>query len=89
MKKAQVNIRKIIREELARGMPEFVMDKIAQDAAEAAKVHFVKYARENGKNDPQSQKEMLVKANATVKKLEEELREVLKKHAIAYIYSTN
>lgn len=84
-----MNIRKIIREELARGMPEFVMDKIAQDAAEAAKLHFVKYAQESTRADPQSQKAMLVKAAATTKKLEEELREVLKKHAIAYIYSSN
>lgn len=87
-KKTYADVRKLIREELAKGMPDFVMDEIAENAAEQVKRHFVKYAQERSA-DALSRGKLLDKANLTTKKLEEELRELLKKHAIAFIYNVN
>jgi DUF438 domain-containing protein len=77
---------KIIKEELAKGMPEFAMDAIASSCAEQTKGHLVKYVQGKSK-DAVAQREMLDKANRVLDALEEEMKEVIKKRVIEFLYN--
>jgi hypothetical protein len=77
---------KVVKEELGRGMPEFAMDAIANSCSEQTMRHFIKYAQENT-SDPVAQRKMLEKAKSVVKSLEEEIKEVIKRKAVEFIYN--
>lgn len=79
-------LRTLIREEYARGIPDFVTTNAASNCAEEMKRHLVRYVQQKAA-DPRAQRELLMRANASLDEMEKELKEVMEKHMMAFIYN--
>ena len=79
-------LRKLVREEYARGIPDFVTSNAASNCVEEMKRHLVRYSQQKAA-DPRKQRELLAKANSTLDDMEKEIKEVIEKHMLAFIYN--
>ena len=79
-------LRKLVREEYARGIPDFVTSNAASNCAEEMKRHLVRYSQQKSA-DPRAQRELLIKANSALEDMEKEIKEVIEKHMLAFIYN--
>lgn len=80
------DLRRLVREEYARGIPDFVTTNAASNCAEEMKRHLVRYVQQKA-NNPQLQRELLGRANASLEDMEKELKQVIEKHMMAFIYN--
>ena len=80
------DLRRLVREEYARGIPDFVTTNAASSCAEEMKRHLVRYVQQKA-NNPQMQRELLGRANASLEDMEKELKQVIEKHMMAFIYN--
>jgi len=80
------DLRRLVREEYARGIPDFVTTNAASNCAEEMKRHLVRYVQQKA-NNPQMQRELLGRANASLEDMEKELKQVIEKHMMAFIYN--
>ena len=79
-------LRRLVREEYARGIPDFVTSNAASNCAEEMKRHLVRYAQQKS-TDPRMQRELLARANNSLGDMEKEIKEVIEKHMLAFIYN--
>lgn len=79
-------LRRLVREEYARGIPDFVTSSAASNCAEEMKRHLVKYVQQKAA-DPKTQRELLGRANASLDEMEKEIKEVIEKYMLAFIYN--
>jgi len=79
-------LRKLVREEYARGIPDFITSNAASSCAEEMKRHLVKYVQQKAA-DPRTQRELMGLANSALKDMEKELKEVIEKHMMSFIYN--
>lgn len=79
-------LRRLVREEYARGIPDFVTTNAASNCAEEMKRHLVRYAQQKS-TDPRMQRELLARANNSLEDMEKEIKEVIEKHMLAFIYN--
>lgn len=80
------DLRRLVREEYARGIPDFVTTNAASNCSEEMKRHLVRYVQQKA-NDPRAQRELLGRANASLDEMEKEIKEVIEKHMMAFIYN--
>ena len=87
MKLTVRQLRLLVREEYARGIPDFVTTTAASNCAEEMKRHLVRYVSQKAA-DPRTQRELLGRANLSLDEMEKEIKEVIEKHMIQFIYNT-
>lgn len=63
-----------LREDYARGIPDFALSQVASDATESLKRHVVRYIQLVA-SDPAHQRKMLASANMVLNDLEQDLKE--------------
>ena len=80
------DLRRLVREEYARGIPDFVTTNAASNCVEEMKRHLIRYVQQKA-NNPQMQRELLGRANASLEDMEKELKQVIEKHMMAFIYN--
>lgn len=79
-------LRRLVREEYARGIPDFVTSNAASNCSEEMKRHLVRYVQQKAA-DPKTQRELLGRANASLEEMEKEIKEVIEKHMMSFIYN--
>ena len=80
-------LRKLVREEYARGIPDFVTSDAASSCAEEMKRHLVKYVQQKS-TDPRMQRELLARANSSLEAMEKDIKEAIEKHMLSFIYNS-
>jgi len=80
------DLRRLVREEYARGIPDFVTTNAASNCAEEMKRHLVRYVQQKAA-DPRMQRELLARANNSLDNMEKEIKEVIEKHMLAFVYN--
>ena len=80
------DLRRLVREEYARGIPDFVTSNAALNCSEEMKRHLVKYVQQKAA-DPRTQRELLGRANSSLDEMEKEIKEVIEKHMMQFIYN--
>lgn len=80
------DLRRLVREEYARGIPDFVTSNAASNCSEEMKRYLVRYVQQKSA-DPRQQRELLARANASLDEMEKELKQVIEKHMLAFIYN--
>lgn len=79
-------LRRLVREEYTRGIPDFVTTNAASNCTEEMKRHLVRYVQQKAA-DPRTQRELLGRANSSLDDMEKEIKEVIEKHMMAFIYN--
>lgn len=79
-------LRKLIREEYARGIPDFVTTTAASNCAEEMKRHLVRYVSQKAA-DPRTQRELLGRANSSLNEMEKEIKDIIEKYMMQFIYN--
>jgi hypothetical protein len=87
MKLKVSELKKIIKEEYFRGLPEFVVAGVASDCAEQMKRHLVQHINQRSK-DPKQQRELLAKANKVLDSLEKEIKEKIEEKLFSFLQGT-
>jgi len=80
------DLRRLVREEYARGIPDFVTTNAASNCAEEMKRHLVRYVQQKAA-DPRMQRDLLGRANLSLEEMEKEIKDVIEKHMMAFIYN--
>lgn len=80
-------VKRIIREEYARGMPEFTMARIASECAEDVKRQLVNYINQKS-NNPQQQRKLLAIANSVTNELEIEVKSKIEEKLLEFFQNT-
>ena len=86
MKLTVRQLRLLVREEYARGIPDFVTTTAASNCAEEMKRHLVRYVSQKAA-DPRTQRELLGRAISSLDEMEKEIKEVIEKHMMQFIYN--
>ena len=83
MKKEQVlkkiiyqEVKALLKEDLMRGIPDFVLSQIASETSENLRRHLKRFINQSA-SDPTKQRQMLVAANEVLKELEKEVKDLL------------
>ena len=77
----------LLKEDLARGIPDFVLSQISSDAAESMKQHLRRHITQVAQ-DPSKQRQMLGAANVVLEELEEEMIELLRNKLDGFLRRT-
>ncbi len=80
-------LRKLIREEYGRGIPDFATTNAASNCSEEMKGHLVRFIQQRTTN-PVEQRQLYVKASESLKTMETEIKEVIEKHLLQFLYRT-
>lgn len=80
------DLRRLVREEYARGIPDFVTSNAASNCVEEMKRHLVRYVQQKAA-DPRTQRELLGRANSSLDEMEKEIKDVIEKHMMQFIYN--
>lgn len=76
----------LLKEDLARGIPDFALSEVASDASEGLKRHLRKYIQLNA-SDPVKQRQMFVAANQVLRDLEKDMKELMEEKLQAFLRS--
>ena len=87
MKVKLSDVKRIIREEYALGMPEFTMARIASECAEDVKRQLVNYINQKS-NNPQQQRKLLAIANSVTNELEIEVKSKIEEKLLEFFQNT-
>ena len=78
MKRVKVReLKKLVREELLRGIPEFVLRQATERYVEEVRNHLKRFIMMNKSEDPRAQREAIASANDMLEKLEEKSFDIL------------
>lgn len=77
-------LRNIIREEFANGIPEFALQEVAIDTAKKARALILKYVQERAESE-QHAREILQSAEETIHLVESDVHEVLAKRLSSFV----
>lgn len=94
MKKQQVlkqviasEVKSLLKEDYARGIPDFALSQVASDATEGLKRHLRKHINQMA-SDPAKQRQMLAAANEVLRETEKEMKELLEDKLMKFMRST-
>ena len=76
----------VLKEDLARGIPDFALSEVASDASEGLKRHLKKYIQLNS-SDPVKQRQMYVAANQVLRDLEKDMKDLMEDKLQAFLRS--
>ena len=79
-------LRKLIREEFAKGIPDYAAAIIAENCKEEVKRILVNYVIQKS-SDSTTQRALLAKTNITLKSLEKNIKDVIEQHLRDFIYN--
>ena len=80
-------VKKVLREDYARGIPDFALSDIASEAAEGLKRHLRRYIQTNSP-DPVKQRQMLAAANQVLRELEKDLKDKMEDKLLQFVRMT-
>ena len=73
-----------LKDDYARGIPDFALSQVAADAAEGLKRHLKRHITQMA-NDPVKQRQMLASANTVLRELESEMKELLEEKLLKFV----
>lgn len=73
-----------LREDYARGIPDFALSQVAAEAAEGMKRHLKRYVLQTA-SDPVKQRQMLAAANEVLEELEDSMKELMEDKLLKFI----
>ena len=79
-------VKSLLKEDYARGIPDFALSQVAADATEGLKRHLRKHINQMA-SDPAKQRQMLASANAVLRELEGEMKELLEEKLLKFVRS--
>lgn len=79
-------VKSLLKEDYARGIPDFALSQVAADATEGLKRHLKRHINQMA-NDPVKQRQMLASANAVLRELEGEMKELLEEKLLKFVRS--
>ncbi len=79
-------VKSLLKEDYARGIPDFALSQVAADATEGLKRHLKRHISQMA-NDPVKQRQMLASANAVLRELEGEMKELLEEKLLKFVRS--
>jgi hypothetical protein len=93
MKKEQVlkqviasEVKSLLKEDYARGIPDFAISQVAADATEGLRRHMRRHINQMA-SDPGKQRQMLAAANAVLREVEGEMKELLEDKLLKFVRS--
>jgi hypothetical protein len=93
MKKEQVlkqviasEVKSLLKEDYARGIPDFAISQVAADATEGLKRHLRRHISQMA-SDPGKQRQMLAAATAVLRETEAEMKELLEEKLLKFVRS--
>ena len=89
LKKLSVGqLRKLVREEYARGVPDFVTSNAASNCAEEMKRHLIRYVQQNSA-DPSTSQRLMKLAALHLENMEEDIKKVIENHMLLFFNDQN
>jgi len=79
-------VKSLLKEDYARGIPDFAISQVAADATEGLKRHLRKHISQMA-SDPAKQRQMLAAANAVLRETEAEMKELLEDKLLKFVRS--
>ena len=79
-------VKSLLKEDYARGIPDFAISQVAADATEGLKRHLRKHISQMA-SDPAKQRQMLAAANAVLRETEAEMKELLEEKLLKFVRS--
>jgi len=79
-------VKSVLKEDYARGIPDFAISQVAADATEGLKRHLRKHISQMA-SDPAKQRQMLAAANAVLREVEGEMKELLEDKLLKFVRS--
>jgi hypothetical protein len=79
-------VKTVLKEDYARGIPDFAISQVAADATEGLKRHLRKHISQMA-SDPAKQRQMLAAANAVLRETEAEMKELLEDKLLKFVRS--
>lgn len=79
-------VKSLLKEDYARGIPDFALSQVAADATEGLKRHLKRHIGQMA-SDPVKQRQMLASANAVLRELEVEMKELLEEKLLKFVRS--
>lgn len=77
-------VKSVLAEDYARGIPDFALTQVAAEASNSLKRHLQRHIQQVAQ-DPMKQRQMLGAANVTLEELEAELKELLEDKLAKFI----
>ena len=79
-------VKSVLKEDYARGIPDFALSQVASDAAEGLKRHLRRHISQMS-SDPMKQRQMLAAANQVLRELEVDMKDLLEEKLLKFVRS--
>jgi hypothetical protein len=79
-------VKSVLKEDYARGIPDFALSQVASDASEGLKRHLRRHISQMS-SDPAKQRQMLAAANSVLRELETEMKDLLEEKLLKFARS--
>lgn len=76
-------VRQVLSEDYARGIPDFALTQVASDAVEGLRRHLKRHVTQTAQ-DPVKQRQMLAAANEVLAEAEVEIKEMLEEKLLKF-----
>jgi len=80
-------VKSVLKEDYARGIPDFALSQVASDASEGLKRHLRRHINQMS-GDPVRHRQMLVAANEVLRELEKDMKDLLEDKLMKFMRST-
>ena len=80
-------VRHVLSEDYARGIPDFALSQVASEATEGLKRHLKRHIQQTA-HDSLKQRQMLAAANDVLEELEVKLKEVMEDKLLQFVRAT-
>lgn len=87
MKITEADLRKIISEELLRGVPEFVIRQASSDCVDRVRQHVTRFIQQRAENQIHA-RELTKLANQLLEELEDEMYDLIEDKLLAFVQRT-
>jgi hypothetical protein len=77
-------VKTVLKEDYARGIPDFALSQVSADAVEGLKRHLKKHIQQTS-GDPAKQRQMLAASNEVLGELEVEIKQLLEDKLLKFI----
>ena len=78
-------LRRLIKEEYGRGIPDFAVSTAATNCVDEMKLHMVRFVQQRNLSAVE-QRQLLVKANESLKKMEQDIKKVIEENLLEFLY---
>lgn len=83
----EAEVLEVLKEDYARGIPDFALQQISSDASESLKRHIQRYATMVS-GDPVQHRKMMVEATRVLDELEVEMKELMEEKLLKFMRAT-